>query len=1615
MTRRGRDNDATAPALASRAVSFEANINRSSNSNSTSKFPIPSSLQDLEHAPYNLFPYPTDFKEDDEATRAESFDALVDLLEAGNGALSRSQPGLALFENEHDNNNNNDNNEWTNVHNEAWMSDERIQALYTLVRKATSLASKTRSRFLDALCQSILSLCHILSTSAALDTYENNKHDTEHDPDDTEGGDNNDNDNNDNNTLQRRTQTDVMPQSFRDALACHLYMLYSAMSAMESEVKVNKGLGLGTMTTAANNKNKKGKGSRGKKNNTSNNAAVAVDFVTGTPARHVCATAMRQAAKTMAQCSHVLWQRGVAEEDIVTLPCRVAYLMIENSHNATARKASCGDDALHILAVTIRHNHINHGGSGTTGSTSSFSSSSSCPSIMTTLVAAIMDLMHSAEHIAPMMAELCVLAGRKAKAGSNISASVSSSPSSSSSLLHPLPIELLREFGRLEVGSGDNSAGSAQSTAAAGLGGKASGIKYVAPFLSELAARLPHLVLGYFSLIMNHLQSEPYVLRSAIATAISHILVGVRAEELNERERGDGHGDGHGHSTSQSQEHGTATNNSNDAEEQAAPGDAPKTHTIHGGLGAHSKTREGLIDILLERSLDVSSFTRSAVLKAWIFVIQNDALPVSNVMAVTSIAIDRLQDKTVLVRRNAMQLLTLVLENNPFMGSLCPDPYKAKAHELDQYLRTHIPHRIKSDVEEALKAERKAEQTIAEEDDNDANSTDAAHPHVSEQEIQDASLAYVHKTVDAGEDLNLEENSTNAEFFNKLQAFRFSTSALKFISLFEHSDATHALDSMLLSSNASDVTEAIRFFVRAKQFELPCAVTGMKQALSLMWSTEPNIVQEVLTGFMDVFVAVPGSGTEGGGGKRQEYLPNEEIVLNLISLVSQASVSEMASIEEAISRLVKEERIPAEVFLMLWAFVAKANAEARSASMLLISMGASANPTIVDSASRLRLLLEVGLGDQVEESHDWEMVRCAACALQQIGRAQDVDPEGSGSAKAIVLELIVERLTQVMQGLWCRDGEGESSNDNSENENNSTEHNNNNKKDKDTNQWFSAAEQVIDAVFVFASKPEEICSDVLRNMMTQTFFMNNAKGNSSSDLQLARLFFVAGHVALKLLVYTEALGASITRANAAKNLKTQEAADKAKTSTGSRTSGTKNMNDSADADSHDNGNGENALEIDMEEELELAAEREADHDRNLTDICEQEIVGRGILGLFEPLLVRVISDDSGQYSASPILIQSATLSLCKMMCISSGFCEKNLDLLFGTLEHPEFIKDTTLRANLSVAMGDLAFRFPNALEPYTPKIYACLRDTSDRVRRHTMMVLTHLILNDMVKVKTQMVEIALCLEDSDPRIRDMARLLFSELSKRSNSPIYNLLPDIISRLSQSDQVTRAQFKSIMGFLIGFIKKDKQNEVLMDKICHRFASCSSMNQKTCLAFCLSSLKLNERSIKILNDNFKCFKDALFDEEVFKSFASIATKAKSFMKPETKQQLDEFEAKLKEENQKGLENYKANTKAKRATARRQQQTKNKQQATSAAAAKKTQAAKNNPKDWEGASDEDEEESDEDSGSESDSNSNSDAVEDKENVSAAAAPKTKASNKPKAATATASSRSQRAPRGV
>lgn len=155
------------------------------------------------------------------------------------------------------------------------------------------------------------------------------------------------------------------------------------------------------------------------------------------------------------------------------------------------------------------------------------------------------------------------------------------------------------------------------------------------------------------------------------------------------------------------------------------------------------------------------------------------------------------------------------------------------------------------------------------------------------------------------------------------------------------------------------------------------------------------------------------------------------------------------------------------------------------------------------------------------------------------------------------------------------------------------------------------------------------------------------------------------------------------------------------------------------------------------------------------------------------------------------------------MCVSADFCDKHLHLLLKTLETSG---SPIIRSNTIIGLGDMTVSFNTLIDSNISHLYNRLQDADSVVKKNTLMVLTHLILNGMVKVKGQISEMAKCLEDKETKISDLAKLFFTELSTKDNA-VYNNLPDIISNLSHPiTGVSEVNFRSIMKFLLDFIKK-----------------------------------------------------------------------------------------------------------------------------------------------------------------------------------------------------------------
>lgn len=408
-----------------------------------------------------------------------------------------------------------------------------------------------------------------------------------------------------------------------------------------------------------------------------------------------------------------------------------------------------------------------------------------------------------------------------------------------------------------------------------------------------------------------------------------------------------------------------------------------------------------------------------------------------------------------------------------------------------------------------------------------------------------------------------------------------------------------------------------------------------------------------------------------------------------------------------------------------------------------------------------------------------------------------------------------------------------------------------------SSRWHPVINQGINTIFMLADRPSLILSEVLKEQSREVF----QSSQITSKNQLGKLLLMIGQVAACFSDHLDVIEKD-----------GKESARKLDKS------------------------GETGEEDDL---AKVSASAEDDFTELIKSVREHEVLF-GPDSIFTTLAPLVITVCSNNTTFSDVKIQRiATLAFAKLMTISSIFCERNFQLFLTILERSS---DPIIRSNLIIAFGDLAQVFNRLVDQNIDYLFNRLRDEDLIVRRNTLMVLTHLSLCGMIKVKGQIGEIAKCLIDSDLRIRNLARIFFSEMADRDSgaiggSGIYNHIPDILSHLSGDNGLNEEEFRLIMKFIFEFIKKEKQMENLIEKLCSRFRNSDDLRHSRDLSYCLSLISFSgDRSLKKLVESFPLYQDKLVDEIVLGSFVEIVQRSKKFCKAEMKPLIDEFEGKL-----------------------------------------------------------------------------------------------------------------------
>uniref|UniRef100_A0A8C7GRK0 Condensin complex subunit 1 n=1 Tax=Oncorhynchus kisutch TaxID=8019 RepID=A0A8C7GRK0_ONCKI len=416
--------------------------------------------------------------------------------------------------------------------------------------------------------------------------------------------------------------------------------------------------------------------------------------------------------------------------------------------------------------------------------------------------------------------------------------------------------------------------------------------------------------------------------------------------------------------------------------------------------------------------------------------------------------------------------------------------------------------------------------------------------------------------------------------------------------------------------------------------------------------------------------------------------------------------------------------------------------------------------------------------------------------------------------------------------------------------------------------WQSFMEQAVRLLYFLSESPDQLCSRLLQrcsrlllDQIAEGGEMLANKDVSQFCVSLAQLLSLCGCVAFWQVSHLER---SVSTELRRRRGETEEREEKAKVPSRKQAA-----NDSS-----------------VEEELGLMGASAEDTEAELIrKICETELLAEeNLLCSFLPLLVRVCSSP-GRY-CHPQLTTAACLALSQYMMISPSVCEEHIRLLFTVLERSSL---PVVRANAIIGLGDLTVRFPNILEPWTQNLYTRLSDENPAVRQTAVTVLTQLVLKDVLKVKGQVSEVAVLLIDPQTHIASLALNFFNELASKDNA-IYNLLPDIISRLSDPERAMNEEdFHTIMKQLFSYITKERQTESLVEKLCQRFRTAKTERQWCDLAVSLSLLSMCERGLKRLQEGWECYSDKLTETGVYQPLLSITAKLRRGAKPQLKVQF------------------------------------------------------------------------------------------------------------------------------
>ena len=362
------------------------------------------------------------------------------------------------------------------------------------------------------------------------------------------------------------------------------------------------------------------------------------------------------------------------------------------------------------------------------------------------------------------------------------------------------------------------------------------GPKSVSAFLVKLSELSPLIMLRQMSQLITLLNSNVVTLRSALVESCGNILVSLISDVS--------------YDTSQRS-------------------------------GVSHQQIDTLIELLEERFCDANPYVRTKAIQGCFKVISLEK-PINSRFKVdfTKLAVRSLSDKSSLVRRNAIKLLSKLLLKHPFTGV---HGDQLKLTDWLAYLKA-VKNKIQED-----------EESSALPDDNDV--------HDSILDVENSITG-----IQSGVDLVSPTKTIKLKLLEK-----YYEDAVEFI---EHiHKAINLVSALLFSKNRNEILEAMDFLVLTEAFNLEPSMKAIKKMLHLVWVKGTNdegksITTHLLDCYKQLFFSVPDNLTPSHASK---YIAD-----NLIDITIGSSLSDLTSLEKLLCSMYKEGMITSEIINVLW-------------------------------------------------------------------------------------------------------------------------------------------------------------------------------------------------------------------------------------------------------------------------------------------------------------------------------------------------------------------------------------------------------------------------------------------------------------------------------------------------------------------------------------------------------------------------------------------------------------------------------------------------------------------------------------------------------------------------